>query len=368
MVRVATCAVAVGIIVTTIAIAIIAGFKSQIESRLSSLSGHIVVTDVVGVNPASLHSIRSKEEIEDILNQNGAVRVEPYILRGAIACSPELLEGVVVKGIESELERREVVISTKLARDMSLEIGTRIELLFNDQKGENARLTFKVADIITTKLGEIEDKIIMTNIETLRRVNGWDKDEISGYEVWLDSIDNAEKVAREINHKILYTTDQERVIALWIKELYPSLFDWLTTHDINGVVVIIIMLVVAIFNMATALLILVLESSRMVGILKSLGMDNRGLTHIFLHRAGRIIIRGLAWGNTIGLLLCFAQQRWGVLKLDASGYMLATVPIELEVWWIIALNIGFATVTLIIMTLPLKVIASISPDEIVKYR
>ncbi len=389
MTRVATIAVAVGLVVMIITIAVIAGFKTQISQRLSALSGHIVVTDVVGVNPASRMAITQDAELEDIIIQSGATRFNTYILRGAIAKGGNQLEGVVVKGVDSlynsslfegaiveghapqfgtSAARRELLVSQELASDMDLHPSQRLELLFSDEDGDVSRLTFKVAGVFSIGVGENEKGLIIADIQTLRRLNGWAENQISGYEVEIANPSVAQDVASELNKKILYSSEQERTVALSLQELYPALFDWLATHDINGVVVGVIMLVVAIFNMATALLIMVLERARMVGILKSIGMDNGSLGRIFLWRAGGIILRGLAWGNIIGIALCLVQQRYELLKLEASGYILSVVPCELEVWWIVALNIGFAGVVLIVMSLPVRMVASISPDEIVKYR
>ncbi len=389
MTRVATIAVAVGVVVMIITMAVIAGFKVQIADKLSGLSGHIIVTDAVGVNPSSLIPIERSEELEQLLEQSGAQRYSTYILRGAIARGGGEITGVVVKGVDSLYNsqffehsltsgqlpkfgepqaRREVLLSQGLADDMSLSVGERMELIFTDEEGDISRFTFKVTGLFSAGVGEQEHSLILADIETLRRVNNWQEPQVSGYEVWIDNIDNAEPMAQQLNHSILYETEQSRVVAISLEEIYPMLFDWLRTHDLNGLVVGIIMLIVAIFNMATALLILVLESSRMVGILKSLGMANGALRQIFLYRALWITVRGLAWGNVIGLVLCLAQSRWGVLKLEASGYILSQVPIELNAGWILALNMGFVAVVLLVMTIPARMVASISPDEIVKYR
>ncbi len=389
MTHVATIAVAIGVVVMVITMAVIAGFKVQIADKLSGLSGHIIVTDVAGVNPSSIVSIERSEEIDNLLVQNGAQRYSTYILRGAIARGGGEIEGVVVKGVDSLYNslffersltsgqlpkfgrpqaRREVLISQGLADAMSLNEGGRMELIFTDEDGNISRFTFKVAGLFSAGIGEQEESLIVADIETLRRVNGWQESQVSGYEVWIDDIDNAEAVAQQLNLSMLYEIEQSRVAAMSIEEIYPMLFDWLKTHDLNGMVVGIIMLIVAVFNMATALLILVLESSRMVGVLKSLGMTNGALRQIFLYRAAWITLRGLVWGNVIGVVLCVVQSRWGVLKLEASGYVLSQVPIELNVGWILALNVGFVAVVVLVMTIPARMVASISPDEIVKYR
>ncbi len=394
MMRVATVAVALGVVVMIITIAIIGGFKSEINTKLSGLSGHIVTTHLRGVQPSIFSYIEDSPALSNIISAEPSLtRQSSYILRGAIARAGGVIEGVVVKGVDSlyntpfferyitegnlphfgtGLSRRDVLISKSLADDMTLNEGDRLELMFSDEEGggDIDRLTFRVAGIFSSGIGEIEKRMVIADIETLRRVNGWGPTQISGREIWIDEINNAQNIAAELNKKITFDTNNQlnSVMAFSLSQIYPSLFDWLNTHNINGVVVISIMLIVALFNMVTALLILVLERTQMIGILKALGMGNGALRKIFLYRALSVIIRGLVWGNMIALALCLAQQKWGLLKLEASGYMLSEVPIKLELGWIIGLNIGVVVVVLLVMTIPTRIVATIKPDEIIKYK
>ncbi len=392
MMRVATLAVALGVVVMIITIAVIGGFKTQINTRLSGLSGHVVVTDVRGVEPSQSIHINDSEELRAIIDETGAVRQSAYILRGAIARGGGVVDGVVVKGVDSlyntpfferfliqgELprfgtgdSRRELLISKGLADEMSLDVGGRMELLFTDEGAHDVtRLTFKVAGVFSAGIGDVEKRMVIADIETLRKINGWEEEQISGREIWVDDIDKSDNIVKDLNIKIIFDADNEldQMAAFSLGELYPSLFDWLATHNVNGVVVVVIMLIVAIFNMVTALLILVLERTRMVGILKSLGMNNGSLRKIFLYRALSVIIRGLVWGNLVALALCLAQSHWGILKLEASGYMLSVVPIELSVGWVVGLNVGVVAVILLVMIIPTRIVATIKPDEIVKYK
>ncbi len=389
MMRVATVAVSLGIVVMIITLAVIGGFKSQINSKLSGLSGHVVVTNTRGVQ--SSLPIAHSRALGEIVGDVGAVRESAYIMRGAIARAGDVIDGVVVKGVDSHYNapffeeylveghlpefgsseaRREVLISSELASAMETSHGERVELLFVDDSGEVERLTFRVGGVFSIGVGEMERGVVIADIETLRKVNAWSAEEISGLEIWLDKMSDAERVAEDINKMIIFGAESEldSVVAIPIERLYPALFDWLKTHDINGVIVVAIMLIVAIFNMITALLILVLERTRMIGILKSLGMGNESLRRIFLYRALGVIVRGLVCGNIIAAVLCGVQSRWGVVKLEASGYMLSQVPIEVSAWWWIALNVGVVVVVLAVMTIPVRIVATITPDEIVKYK
>lgn len=392
MMRVATVAVALGIIVMIITMSVIGGFKVQINDKLSGLSGHIVVSSIRGVAQSGEYPVMRCEELDSILSFEEQIRRSEFIMRGGIMRGGDgVIEGVMIKGVDSmynspffekylidghtprfgaSLSRRELLISKDLADDMSLEAGDRAELLFTNDEGSVDRLTFKVGGVFSVGAGEIEKSIVIGDMEAIRKINGWSQDEISGVEIWIRDIDKAEQIAEELNKMVIFASEPSMggVAAFSIEEIYPALYDWLRTHDVNGVVVVSIMLIVALFNMTTALLILVLERSRMIGILKSLGMGNGALRKIFLYRALGVIVRGLLWGNCVALVVCWVQQRWGVVKLEASGYMLSEVPIELGVWWIVALNVGVVGVILLVMTIPTRIVATITPDEIVKYK
>ena len=159
----------------------------------------------------------------------------------------------------------------------------------------------------------------------------------------------------------------ENLAVTSVTERYANIFDWLKAHDVNAAVIIVIMLVVAFFNMASALLILVLERTRMIGLLKALGMRNGPLRRIFLYRAAFIALRGMAWGNGVGLLLCLLQQWFHVVKLDSEGYLLSEVPIALEWGWWLLLNAGVLAVIVLLLVLPTYIISSIKPEQTIRY-
>ena len=161
--------------------------------------------------------------------------------------------------------------------------------------------------------------------------------------------------------------ETERLAAMSIRDRYPNIFDWLKAHDVNAAVIIGIMLLVALFNMASALLILVLERTRMVGLLKTMGMRDGAVQRIFLWRAAFIVLRGLAWGNAAGLALCLVQQGWHVAKLSAEGYMLSEVPVALSWSWWLPLNAGAVAAIVLLLALPARVVSTVGPDEAIRY-
>ncbi|MFR9565860.1 MAG: FtsX-like permease family protein, partial [Rikenellaceae bacterium] len=228
---------------------------------------------------------------------------------------------------------------------------------------------FKVGGIYLSAMGQSESQLALCDVRALRRIVEWEPELISGYEIWLSDESRTERFRQSIESRLL-EEDRESYWGIGFfsyKELYPAIFSWLATHDVNAVVVIVIMLLVAIFNMTTALLILVLERTSMVGVLKTIGMKDSSIGQIFVYQALSVILRGILWGNVGALLLCMAQQRWGIITLDSEGYLLSQVPIELKVWWIACINIVAVAVIGAVMIIPSRFVSRIEPCESMKF-
>jgi len=217
---------------------------------------------------------------------------------------------------------------------------------------------------------EMDRQVAMTDLRNIQRLSGWAPDEVSGYEVRIADFGRVEEFTRRLGRALLYSESEEtrNVAALNVRERYPNIFDWLRAHDVNAAVIIIIMTVVALFNMTSALLILVLERTRMIGLLKAMGMTDRSLQRIFLYRALRIIGRGLVWGNLFGLGLLLVQRTFHLVRLDAAGYLLSEVPVAFGWGWWLALNLGVAAVILLLLTVPAYIVSYIRPDESIRYQ
>ena len=217
---------------------------------------------------------------------------------------------------------------------------------------------------------EMDRQVAMTDLRNIQRLSGWAPDEVSGYEVRIADFGRVEEFTRRLGRALLYSESEEtrNVTALNVRERYPNIFDWLRAHDVNAAVIIVIMTVVALFNMTSALLILVLERTRMIGLLKAMGMTDRSLQRIFLYRALRIIGRGLVWGNLFGLGLLLVQRTFHLVRLDAAGYLLSEVPVAFGWGWWLALNLGVAAVILLLLTVPAYIVSYIRPDESIRYQ
>jgi lipoprotein-releasing system permease protein len=279
----------------------------------------------------------------------------------------------LVKGalpdVGSPTRRKEILLSQATAERLSLSIGDKVEMLFmEDERPRRDR--FKLCGIYSTGLEEMDQVFAVVDIRDLRRVASWEEDQITGYDIFLKDLSEAEQVKQGVE-QICYESDNlelANIVARDLMEREPVIFDWLKAHNINAEVIIVILLCVLIFNMASAMLIMVLDRRATIGLLKAQGMRNAAIRRMFLIRAMMLFLRGAFWGNLIGIGLVVAQDWWHIVELDASGYMLNFLPVSIEWWWLVALNVGVLCVTLLMLLLPSYLVARISPSESLRYR
>ena len=378
MVRIAVVAVALSVTVMILALAVIMGFKREITDRVTGFSSQVEVADLRSAGSIESVPVLRSEQLERAIRSAGeVVRLAPYAVKGGVVKTPDAILGVMLKGVdggydwsffrdhllEGELPRvgdsirtKEILISRSVAREMGLVPGDKVEMLFVESEKSPRRDRFKVSGIYATGMDEFDRSVAMTDLRNVQRLADWSSDEVSGYEVTLADFSQAEDFSRRLN-----------LTARSAQERFPTVFDWLKTHDVNAAVILVIMVIVAVFNMATALLTLVLERTRMIGLLKTMGMNNASLRRIFLYRALMLIVRGVVWGNAIGLGICLLQYYFHLIPLDPEGYMLSEVPVAFGVGWWLALNAGVVVVILTLLMLPASIISQVKPVEAIRY-
>lgn len=388
MVRIATAAVAVSIAVMVITLAVVAGFKKEINAAISDLSADISVTDISTIYGTEVRAIERDKSVDLIFAMTDGIKsIDGYAMRGSIIRSKSGATGIVIKGIPSfdpssalgraviagstprieESRYKELLLPEKVAEELNVAVGDRVELLSLDNPTPSGRDIFKVCGIYST-LGEMPITVALTDIRNVQKLNNWGYDIFSGFEVEVEDNHSIEAVTEQLNDNIFdnYRGDGN-LSAIATSDLYANIFAWLQTHDVNAVVIIVIMFIVALFNMVTALLILLFERTRMVGILKSLGMNNRTVREIFLFQAARIVGKGLAIGNSIAIILIIIQKYTGVIKLDASAYFVTQVPVAIGVVEILIINVIFAAAILSLLFAATAIVSRIEPAESVKY-
>lgn len=388
MVRIATIAVAVSITVMLVTMAVVEGFRKQIYATISDMSADITVTDLSTIYGTQSKPIKYNYSLDSIfLATEGISTIDCYAMRGCIVRSQSDAAGIVIKGVgaieltsitaKSVIEgslptfgkqrKRELLLPKQTAEQLGVTIGERVEVLTIEGDKLPHREVFKVCGIYST-VGDLPTVIALADIRNVQKINGWQSDTYSGFEIETAEGYDAEAITESLNWNIFENYNGlESISAISAKELYAHIFAWLETHNINATVIIVIMFIVALFNMVTALLILLFERTRMVGILKSLGMNNNTVRQIFLYQAARIVGIGMAVGNALAAVLILVQKYTGVVKLDATAYYVSEVPVSIGIVDILAINTIFAAAILLLLFVATAIVSRIEPSEAVKY-
>lgn len=390
MERVATIATTISLAVIIVTLSVVAGFKLNIDELLTGASADIVVTAPESRGVVSSAVVPKCEELERVLNHEMVESYSSYLAKLAVVKSDDNIVGVMLKGVDSlynmnffekhlvegdlprligEPRSKDIIISRAVAQSMDIGVGDRVEMVFIDGSSGVLRDRFAVSGIYETGLTGIDDMLVISDIRNVKRFYDRSQEWVTGYELKLKSEADSELVADELNDRLieLYLEHEINAEAFTIATIFPQLFGWLATHDVNAIFITVIMIIVALLNMTTALLIIVLERQRMIGELRAMGIKRRGVVRIFVFRALFIIMRGVVMGAVIGVILCLIQHFFGVVPLPAEGYILNRVPAAL-CWgrWLVAV-VATIVITLVMMILPSMLAARVSPSKAIRY-
>lgn len=395
MMRLASVTVGLGIAVMIITLSVVAGFRQQINGALRGMMADMTICDVSGFMRQESEAVRPSEEfVREVEALRGVKSISPQVVLNGMAKSGDNVAGLQLKGIDAKYDTewwqsvivegslpdvaaehrgKELLLSEATAQKLDVAVGDKVEMLFAVGDERPRRDRFKVSGIYRTGLEEMDLRLAVADMRDVRRIAGWADDEVSGYDVMLDDGADAEAVSDDIFQIIdrRYDAGDESVGSLVvnsIRERFPVVYDWLKAHNINARVIIVIIMVVVLFNMAAAMLIMVLDRTAMIGSLKALGMRNGAIRRMFIYRAARLFVAGALWGNVVALVLVGVQAVWHPVELNPSGYMLTYLPVKVELWRVVLLNVGALAVTVVVMLLPSAMIARISPSESLKYK
>lgn len=394
MVKIATITVAISIAVMIIALAVLSGFKKEMTDKLVGFGAHVQVVHLDGNKSFETVAIEKNSALEERIKEiKTTAYIHPYAVKGGVVKTDRAMEGVMLKGVEKDydwsffnrfltdgklpvigdsIRTKDIIISKSLANAMMLNVDDRVEMMFVRENKPPRRDQFKVSGIYDTGFEEMDMMMVVTDIRNVQRLNGWSENQITGYEVNTTQFDKLEQFNNAVYNAVMQVEEEsDEGLNLMVNDIttrYPSLFDWLKAHNVNTAVLIIIMLFVALLNMISALLIIVLERTHMIGVLKALGMNNPSLQKMFVIRSGYIIAKGMIWGNIVGIGLALIQKYSGIIKLDQSGYFISHVPINLDLWWIIGFNIGAFILIITLLTIPTMIVSKIKPDSTIRYQ
>lgn len=390
MERVATIATTISLAVIIVTLSVVAGFKQNIDELLTGASADIVVTAPESRGVVSSAVVPKCGELEQVLNHDMVESYSSYLAKLAVVKSDDNIVGVMLKGVDSlynmnffekhlvegdlprlmgEPRSKDIIISRAVAQSMDIGVGDRVEMVFIDGSSGVLRDRFAVSGIYETGLTGIDEMLVISDIRNVKRFYDRSQEWVTGYELKLEAKADSELVADELNDRLieLYLEHEINAEAFTIATIFPQLFGWLATHDVNAIFITVIMIIVALLNMTTALLIIVLERQRMIGELRAMGIKRRGVVRIFVFRALFIIMRGVVMGAVIGVILCLIQHFFGVMPLPAEGYILNRVPAAL-CWgrWLVAV-VATIVITLVMMILPSMLAARVSPSKAIRY-
>ena len=384
IVRIAIIGIMLGLGVMILSLAIVKGFKKEIREKVRGFSGDIQIVKYdlnasyenspFVLDATTLHQIKIKKAFS---------HVEPFATKPGIIKANDAIEGVVLKGVDSSYRwdffkknlvsgtvinfkdsvqaTREIMISQFTADRLKLKTGDDFLMYFVQQPLRKRK--FKIVGIFNVGVQEVDKTFVIGSIGLIRRLNNWAPDAVGGYEISVPDFDELEQ-----SNNVLQEILPIQYKSFTVKQYYPTIFEWLGLLDVNTQVILGLMLIVAVINMISALLIMILERTSMIGMLKALGASNWRIQQIFLFNAVYLILGGLILGNIFGVGLSFFQLHTHFFKLDQSSYYMNFVPIQLSFTDVALLNAGTAVVCVIVLLIPSMLVSSISPVKAIRFK
>ncbi len=388
-IRIAISGIAVGLAVMIIAVAVVIGFKHQIREKVIGFGSHIQISNFDSNVTYETKPIAFSDSLLAAINQKpGVMSTARMATKPAVIKTDSAFQAVVMKGVGAEYDWRffaknmvegdtlslsdslrsnDILISTTIANQLELELGDSFVAYFI-QDGARAR-KFNIKGIYQTDFVDYDQIFIVGDISHVQRLNGWKPDQVSALEIMVNDYDQLDTVTDDIFYTLQGRKDAygDQYYVRSIKDLNPQIFSWLELLDLNVWVILILMSLVAAFTMISGLLIIILERTSMIGILKAMGYSNWGIRKVFLYVSAFITLKGLFWGNVIGIGFCLIQNYFEPLSLDPSMYYLDSVPVELNLLYVVLLNLSAGLISLLVLIGPSYVIAKISPAKSIKF-
>lgn len=388
---IATAGIAIGLAVMLISVCIVRGFQDEVRDKLAGFTSHIEIVDQrIYSSPENYPLTTDKSLIEQVANTPGVKHVQRFSQKLGIFKTNDNFAGIALKGIGEEYDvsflnnyliagkipeikkgvsSNKIVISNSLAKLLNLKVGDKIYSYFFSETIKQRRFT--ISGIYDTHLPQFDKTFVLTDIYTVNKLNDWTTNQSNGLEVKLHSYDDLQTVQSELVRKFAGKLDENgnpySVVSIKENPRTISMLSWLDLLDVNVLVILIIMVIVGGFTMISGLLILILERTRTIGILKALGATNTRIRHTFLWFASFIISRGLVIGNLIGMLLIGIQHWFHIVRLDPDTYYVDTVPVEIHIGWILAVNLFALVITMLSLIIPSFLISRIQPAKAIQF-
>lgn len=386
IIKIAVTAIALGIIIMLIAVAISAGFQTKIRDKMAGFKGHIQIVNY-DTNNSDLSTVpidKNQDFYPEFKNIAGIKKVQVYANKGGIIRTDTDFEGIIFKGVSKDYDwsffedylvdgripnlylprTTEILLSKTLINRLNLKLKDTIKATFlkNSASTLPSNRKYTIVGIYNTGFAEFDKSIMIGDLREVQRLNKWTENQVGGFEVLIDNFDQIKQKDDEIYNEIGSTLNSKTIV-----DTYANIFDWIQLFDNNVWFIIGIMILIAGINMITALLVLILERVQMIGILKALGSDNKSIRKIFLYNASYLILKGLFWGNIIGFTLLLLQKHFGIITLDPATYYVREVPVYTSFLAVFLLNLGTLTLCILMLLIPSYIIAKIYPSKSIKF-
>ena len=383
IINIAIAAIAIGIIMMLVSVSTGIGLQQKIREKIAAFNGHIVISNFdsnqseatlvpVSIRQSFYPTFKNVPEVEHIQ----AVAVTAGIIRTETA-----FEGIMFKGVGRDYDwkfikeyltqgrlpncmaslNQEVVVSSIIASRLKLKLGDSFHTYFMKPNGYSIR-NLKIVGIFNSGFQEFDSSYILCDILHVQKLNKWNKDQVGAFEVFVNDFSAIEQIGEKVYEETSSFLDSKTIV-----EKFSYIFEWLKLFDVNIIVILVVMILVATINMVVALLVLILERTQMIGILKALGADNWSIRKIFLYNAFYLVARGLFWGNLIGIAILLLQYYFGIIKLNPENYYVNEAPVYFNLVYIVVLNLMTVLVCFLVLLIPSYIITRISPVRAIRY-
>ncbi len=383
IIRITLIGIIISMAVMIASIAVVTGFQKEIREKISGFGAHIQITSFDMNNSYESSPVSMNQPFYPSLNKVEGIRhIQVFAKKAGIIKAGADIQGVILKGVGSDYDwdffkdkikagkvlslndtakSDDVLISQKVADKLHLKTGDSFIMHFIQQPPRARKFT--IAGIYSTGLEEFDNLFVFCDIAHIRKLNDWSDTQVGGFEVLVKDFSKLDEAGKKV-----YASIGPELNARTIREVYPQVFDWLNLQDVNAAIIIVLMVIVAGINMISALLIIMLERTHMIGMLKSMGTPNGSMRKIFLYTAAILIGRGMLWGNIIGIGLCLVQKYGKIIGLNQESYYISYVPVHLSVPDIVLLNAGTFIACTAMMLLPTLILSGITPVKAIRFR
>jgi lipoprotein-releasing system permease protein len=389
---IAVASIALGVVVMVMAVCILRGFQGEIASKVVGFGSHLTVSNFAS-SPAYQEEpiVLDSTLVERIQRVPGVRHIQYFATKGGMVKTAEQIYGIMFRGLSADYDTTffasnlvegrlpvfsgasgfsgtsgetgtstDVLVSSTIASRLRLKVGDKMRTYFWGGDTPRSR-AFTVCGIYNTDLTEFDELYVVGDLRQVQRLNEWEANQVGGYEVLVDNFDRLDDIARNVERELPYDYSVQT-----IREANPALFAWLDLLNSNITLILVIMSLVCAVAIVSALLIMIFEKSRTIGVLKALGASNASVRRIFILKASRLILQGIAIGIAVSGALCFVQAKWEVVKLNAESYHMSHVPVDTDPWIFVIISVSSAAVCLLALLLPAAYISRISPAKTIK--